>query len=35
MKSIDRSDPSIYLNNFIKIIMPELAKQIHPILISE
>ena len=34
-ENIDRSDPSIYLKNFIKIIMPELAKQIHPILISE
>ena len=34
-ENIDRSDPSIYLNNFIKIIMPELAKQIQPCLISE
>ena len=34
-ENIDRSDPSIYLNNFIKIIMPELAEQILPILISE
>ena len=34
-ENIDRSDPSIYLNNFIKIIMPELAKQIRPILASE
>ena len=34
-KNIDRSDPSIHLNNFIKIIMPELAEQIQPILISD
>ena len=34
-ENIDRSDPSIYLKNFIKIIMPELAKQIQPCLISE
>ena len=34
-ENIDRSDPSIYLNNFIKIIMPELAEQIQPILISD
>jgi hypothetical protein len=34
-ENIDRSDPSIYLNNFIKIIMPELAGQIQPILIND
>ena len=34
-ENIDRSDPSIYLNNFIKIIMPELAEQIQPILTSD
>ena len=34
-ENIDRSNPSIYLNNFIKIIMPELAEQIQPILISD
>ena len=33
-ENIDRSDPSIYLNNFIKIILPELAEQIQPILIN-
>ena len=34
-ENIDQSDPSIYLNNFIKIIMPELAEQIQPILIND
>ena len=34
-ENIDRSNPSIYLNNFIKTIMPELAEQIQPILISD
>ena len=34
-ENIDRSDPSVYLNNFIKIIMPELAEQIQPILIND
>ena len=34
-ENIDKSDPSVYLNNFIKIIMPEIAEQILPILISE
>ena len=34
-ENIDRSNPSIYLNNFIKIVMPELAEQIQPILISD
>ena len=34
-ENIDRSDPSVYLNNFIKIIMPELAEQIQPILTSD
>ena len=34
-ENLDRSNPSIYLNNFIKIIMPELAEKIQPILISD
>ena len=34
-ENIDRSDPSIYLNNFINIILPELAEQIQPILNNE
>jgi hypothetical protein len=34
-ENIDRSNPSIYLNNFIKTIMPELAEQIQPIPISD
>ena len=34
-ENIDKSDPSVYLNNFIKIIMPELAEQIQPILIND
>ena len=34
-ENIDRSDPSIYLKNFINIIMPELAEPIQAILTSE
>ena len=34
-ENMDRSNPSIYLNNFIKTIMPELAEQIQPILIGD
>ena len=34
-ENIDRSNPSIYLNNFIKTIMLKLAEQIQPILISD
>ena len=34
-ENIDKSDPSVYLSNFIKIIMPELAEQIQPILIND
>ena len=34
-ENIDRSYPSVYLNNFIKIVMPELAEQIQPILIND
>ena len=34
-ENIDRSDLSIYLKNFFKIIMPELSEQIQPILISD
>ena len=31
----DRSDPTLYLNNFINLVLPEHAKYIRPILISE
>jgi hypothetical protein len=31
----DRSDPTIYLNNFIHLILPERAKQIIPIIINK
>ena len=33
--NIDRSDPTIYLDNFIHLILPEKAKQIIPILINK
>jgi hypothetical protein len=31
----DRSDPTIYLNNFINLVLPEQAEQIRSTLISE
>ena len=31
----DRSDPAVYLNNFIELILPEEAKQIIPILVNK
>ena len=31
----DRSDPTLYLNNFINLALPEHSKQIRPILINE
>jgi hypothetical protein len=31
----DRSDPTLYLNNFINLAFPEHSKQIRPILINE
>jgi hypothetical protein len=32
---IDRSDPSVYLNNFIELVLPEQAKQVQSILINQ